>query len=93
MANVLRLHPQDNVVVALADLTSGTKLELGETSLNLTVVSEVIPFGHKVAIVPILKGQPVIKYGTPIGVATTDIAPGQHVHTHNLRSVRGVVRQ
>ncbi len=40
--------------------------------------------GHKYAICPIKKGENVIKYGNPIGHATCDIAPGEHVHTHNL---------
>ena len=93
MANVLRIHPEDNVVVALADLAPGTTLELGESTLKPGVISgDPIPFGHKVAVVPIARGQAVIKYGAPIGVATEDIAPGQHVHVHNLRSVRGVIR-
>ena len=42
-----------------------------------------VPMGHKTAIVPILQGAPIIKYGAPIGYATRDIAEGEHVHTHN----------
>lgn len=45
-----------------------------------------IPAGHKVALRPIRVGEAVIKYGDPIGRATQDIAPGEHVHTHNLRT-------
>ena len=93
MPNVLRISARDNVVVALVDLSPGTSLELGECVLEPCVTSrEAIPFGHKVAIARIAKGQPVTKYGAPIGVAVEDIAPGEHVHVHNLRSVRGVVR-
>lgn len=44
-----------------------------------------IPIGHKVALVPMRKGEPVIKYGAVIGHATADIAPGEHVHLHNLQ--------
>jgi len=40
--------------------------------------------GHKVALRNINAGEHVIKYGYPIGVATADIANGEHVHTHNL---------
>src|SRR6202008_2774327 len=39
--------------------------------------------GHKMAVEPIAKGQPVLKFGQIIGFATEDIAPGSHVHTHN----------
>lgn len=92
MVNVLRIHAADNVAVALADLPPGTVLEMEEPVPGSALISrDPIPFGHKVAIAPIAKGQTVIKYGHPIGVATEDIAPGQHVHVHNLRSVRGVI--
>ena len=47
---------------------------------------ENIPAGHKVALVPIAAGEKVIKYGNPIGVATKDIAPGEWVHSHNLKT-------
>ncbi|MGI6255805.1 MAG: UxaA family hydrolase [Acutalibacter sp.] len=48
--------------------------------------SDTIPAGHKFALVPIQKGEFVIKYGEIIGRATRDIQPGEWVHTHNLRS-------
>ncbi len=92
MINVLRIHPQDNVVVALVDLAAGTPLESsdGLPAQDLTARA-LIPFGHKIAIAPIGTGEEVIKYGASIGVATTPVTPGEHVHIHNLRSVRGVV--
>src|SRR5690242_7705224 len=40
--------------------------------------------GHKIATRPISAGATVRKYGQVIGAATADIAPGQHVHVHNL---------
>ena len=45
-----------------------------------------VPVGHKVCVRPILRGEKVLKYGASIGSATSDIRPGQHVHTHNLES-------
>ena len=48
--------------------------------------------GHKYARRAIHKGQPVIKYGFPIGIATADIAPGERVHCHNLRTALGGAR-
>jgi len=93
MPNVLRINPADNVAMALHDLPAGTPLDLGASEGVLAIANtEPIPFGHKVAIAPIRQGQEVIKYGASIGVARGDIAPGQHVHVHNLASVRGAAR-
>ena len=47
---------------------------------------EVRENGHKYALVPIKKGENVIKYGSPIGHATCDINVGEHVHTHNVKT-------
>jgi altronate hydrolase len=78
-ARVIRLHPDDDVVVALGQLVSGTTLE-GEQ----VTVAGLIPPGHKVATRAIEPGQPVHRYGQIIGFARQPIRPGQHVHTHNL---------
>lgn len=75
----IRLHDSDNVAVAIADLPVGTHL----ADLNVTLANDVLT-GHKFAISPIPNGTPVLKYGHFIGLATGDIAPGAHVHTHNL---------
>jgi altronate dehydratase len=90
MVNALRINPEDNVVVALSDLPADTRLSWNGAAPGVAVVTrEPIPFGHKAAIAPIASGETVIKYGASIGLASADIAPGQHVHVHNLRSVRG----
>jgi altronate hydrolase len=75
----IRLHPNDNVVVATARLAQGTALP----DESITIIDDA-PFGHKVATSLIPVGAPVRKYGQVIGVATQEIAPGHHVHTHNL---------
>lgn len=93
MAKVLRIHPDDNVAMALSDLPAGAALELADGGACALVTREAVPFGHKVALTPIHVGEQVIKYGAGIGLATADIAPGQHVHVHNLRSVRGSVKR
>lgn len=51
-----------------------------------TLVLSRLALGHKVAARAITAGEKIIKYGAPIGSATRDIVPGEHVHTHNLRS-------
>ncbi|WP_454020611.1 UxaA family hydrolase [Azospirillum sp. Marseille-Q6669] len=75
----IRLHPADNVVVAGADLPEGTPLP--DTGV---VTRTAIPSGHKVAVQAIAVGEPVRKYNQVIGFATAPIAPGDHVHVHNI---------
>src|SRR5688572_18510177 len=75
----LRLNPSDDVVIACRELEAGTNL-LKEG----VVVKERIPPGHKVATRAIARGAPVHRYSQIIGFATQPIAPGQHVHVHNL---------
>ena len=48
--------------------------------------NEQIPAGHKYALCDIQKGEYVIKYGEIIGRSTADIAKGEWVHTHNVKS-------
>jgi altronate dehydratase len=91
MVNVLLINPQDNVVVALKDLPIGTILEAND-ALPAVKTVDTIPFGHKVAITEITAGGSVTKYGASIGLAISEIKPGQHVHVHNLRSVRGAAK-
>lgn len=77
---IIRLHPNDDVVIARSQLIAGTCI-IPEANL---AVASLIPPGHKVATRHVAAGQPVHRYNQIIGVATQDIEPGQHVHTHNL---------
>jgi hypothetical protein len=79
----LLLHPEDNVLVARATAPEGTEVALEAESVRL---SQMIPMAHKIARVRITAGETIRKYGMPIGIATADIAPGSHVHVHNIRS-------
>lgn len=83
---VLQINPQDTVAVALGALQPGQEVMVGT---SVVMVGNVIPFGHKLAIKPMNKGDWVIKYGERIGIATEDINVGQHVHVHNVESYRG----
>src|ERR1700752_5037802 len=76
-APVIRLHPDDGVLIARSSLPPGLVVADGVTTV------ERIPAGHKVAIKPIAVGEPLRRYGQIIGFATAPIAPGQHVHTQN----------
>jgi altronate dehydratase len=82
----LVISARDNVATALETLDPGRKLALGD---RVVVVRERIPSGHKIALGAIASGEAVVKYGSEIGRATADIAPGAHVHTHNVSSQRG----
>ncbi len=73
----IRLHSTDNIVIALADLPAGAGAEAA-------TLPQPVPRGHKIAVGPIAKGAPVLRYGQIIGQATDDIPAGGHVHTHNL---------
>src|SRR5215210_3147000 len=75
---VIRLHDADNVVMARATLLPGTPVGNG------VVATQRIPPGHKVAVRRIEEGEVVRKYNQIIGFATTPIAPGEHVHVHNM---------
>ena len=79
---LIRLHAADNILVAKAALSLGQDLP----DLGLKVRAQV-PAGHKIAAAAIAAGTPVRKYNTVIGMAARDIAPGEHVHTHNLQFV------
>jgi altronate hydrolase len=78
---VHRIAPEDDVAVALSDLESGARADVGGSVFE---ISERIAKGHKVALRDIRAGEAVRKLGWPIGRAVHDIARGSHVHTHNL---------
>lgn len=88
MQNAVRIDAKDNVAVSVQPLDKGTKLQFAADvapGLSVACVTEVPQF-HKVALRDIPKGNPVIKYGCYIGVATEDIPQGAWVSTHNLAS-------
>ena len=77
----LRLHPDDDVAIALVPLAARRRITIGEQTVRLATD---VGAGHKIALRAIEPGQPVRRYGQVIGFATRPIAPGDHVHTHNL---------
>ncbi|TRW14216.1 UxaA family hydrolase [Glacieibacterium frigidum] len=74
----LRLHPHDDVAVAVVALAPGAALPGGGHA------AEAIPAGHKVALHPLAAGSVVRKYGQAIGATTQAVAAGAWVHVHNL---------
>ncbi len=78
----IRIDARDNVAVVVADAQAGETLRLDDD--NEVTATQPVPRGNKVALTPIAAGKPVIRYGEEIGVASADIAAGDHVHTHNM---------
>ena len=99
-ARLIRLHPDDDVAVALSGLPAGTVIGLVDGEPQVLSTREHPPelgrqladgigtvglgAGHKVALRELAEGEPVRKYGQPIGRATRPIDAGEHVHDHNL---------
>ena len=85
----IMMNEKDNVATLLTDVDKNDVVQVrtGEKSVEVRVQGK-IQFGHKFAIREINKAENVIKYGEPIGQATQDIGEGQHVHVHNVESLR-----
>src|SRR5215475_5801787 len=79
--SAIHLHPSDNVAIARVPIGAATELRVDGVTL---VTAAAIPAGHKVALRAIAPGEMVLRYGQAIGRARTAIAPGEHIHTHNL---------
>ena len=80
---LLLLDPADNVLVAIQTLEAGDTLSLAGQRVN---VPARLTLGHKLAARAIRAGEKILKYRVPIGSATQDIAAGEHVHLHNMKS-------
>lgn len=79
MPDFIKIHPADNVAVALKALPAGTVFE------GIVALQD-IPQGHKMALRAMEPGQQVMKYGFSIGHATASVMPGEWVHTHNMKT-------
>ena len=77
------LNPDDDIVVLASTVEKGETIRISGIDV---AVSRTLVMGHKLARHPIRRGADVRKYGMSIGVASQDIAPGEHVHVHNLQS-------
>lgn len=79
-----RVDPLDDVATALRDLAAG---EMLAGPIGTLTARAAVPKGHKIALRPVAKGAEVRKFGWPIGRATQAIAPGDHVHVHNVETL------
>jgi len=83
MSDTLRLHPEDDVVIAKQRLAAGQAVETAAGPITLATN---VPAGHKLAIRARAIGEPVRRYGQIVGFASAPIARGDHVHQHNLEA-------
>lgn len=89
VVDALALHKDDNVGTALRALAAGESVRVQGGGLDVRIeLRQAIPLCHKFALRAVPVGHPITKYGEAIGRASHDIAPGDHVHVHNLVSVR-----
>lgn len=88
---ILMHELDDDVGVAVEDLKKASKIgvvTLEGQAAGAVVLHSDVPLGHKVAMRNLPKDKPVIKYGRPVGEAVAPIARGEHVHTHNVKTLR-----
>ncbi|SKC84409.1 UxaA family hydrolase [Maledivibacter halophilus] len=79
----IKINEKDNVIVALEDMDKSQTIVIENQEIKL---KENIKSGHKIALEDIKKGSNIIKYGYPIGYATSDIYKGDWIHTHNVKT-------
>ena len=91
MVLALKVNDKDNVATIFAEqVQGGDVIQIRDKKGETTEVKalEAVPYGHKIALQDIAKGQIIVKYGEEIGMASSDIQKGEHVHIHNLESMR-----
>jgi altronate dehydratase small subunit len=90
VVRALILHGEDSVATLLDEGRTDDQCALQGAVVRTLRLCEPVPYGHKVSVVSMKKGDHVVKYGHVIGVITSDTGPGRLVHIHNVASRRGV---
>src|SRR5436305_2107462 len=86
---LIRIADSDNVAVALRPISEGEAVRVDERTV---VARQSVPAGHKIALRAVELDEQIVKYGVPIGIASSPIAEGDWVHSHNLRtSLSGLI--
>ncbi|MBL7213636.1 MAG: UxaA family hydrolase [Desulfobacteraceae bacterium] len=91
MKRAIMMNSEDNVATALEKLDEGSLIRVDSSSqenVKDVTAKQAISFGHKIAVIAIMKGDNVVKYGAVIGSASHNIEPGDYVHVHNVISNR-----
>ena len=81
VTSVLKLHAEDNIAIVKLPISEGSEFGVNGHAIKAL---DTVPFGHKIATVPIAKDEAIRKFGQVIGFATEPIEPGQWVHTQNV---------
>ena len=88
---ILLHEASDDVGVAVMDLKTGEEIGVvtleGKDVKQIKLISDV-PLGHKVAMTDLAPNKHIIEYGSEIGYAAVRITAGEHVHVHNIKSLR-----
>lgn len=89
--NALQVNEKDNVATVFKDVKAGELIKVYKSDGSYEIVKAVndIPYGHKISLKQISKNEKIVKYGEIIGIASVDIQKGEHVHIHNIDSMRG----
>jgi hypothetical protein len=87
--SAMAIDPRDGVAVLLRDVAAGESVEIRvDGRIETLAAREAIALGHKIARRDHAAGEPVLKYGARIGLATAAVPAGAHVHVHNMASAR-----
>lgn len=88
----LKVDDKDNVATIFANgIKDGMEVEIRDKKGEMTPVKVLgdVPYGHKIAVFDIKRGDAIMKYGESIGAASRDIRRGEYVHVHNMVAMRG----
>lgn len=77
------LHEDDSILVCTRTSRAGSDVVIDGTAY---VIADDILLGHKIARIALSAGDPVLRYGIKIGSMTAGANPGEHIHSHNLKS-------
>jgi altronate hydrolase len=89
--NALKIHEDDNVVIATQDVKKGEKVILNGETLCEAIAD--VEAGHKIALVSLASGEIVYRYGEPIVETTRSVEPGEWVHVHNTQPIPGDLKE
>ncbi len=82
MNRILKVHPADNVLVALSNLSAGESVKFNGSDITL---ADNIPAKHKFVVADIHAGDSIIMYGVLVGKAQSDIPKGGLISTANVK--------
>ncbi|MDD3538100.1 MAG: UxaA family hydrolase [Bacillota bacterium] len=87
----LQVHLKDNVATVFASPEKGSCVRVDDSNgaSRKIEIKDDIPYGHKIALTEIAEREKIFKYGEVIGLAVRNIEAGEHVHVHNVASLRG----